>query len=89
MIDPEGTKTHSNICEITLHFVLSVAEINEPIRLFYSNLLIPSEIIRLLKTCKCAIPSKKKDLFGLLEKSAQYEPLKAQIRKLERELRAY
>lgn len=65
--------------EITLHFVLSVAEINEPIRLFYSNLQIPSEIIRLLSTCKCAIPSKKKELFELIEKSVHYEPLKKQV----------
>jgi hypothetical protein len=65
--------------EITLHFVLSVAEINEPIRLFYSNLKIPSEIIRLLNTCKCAIPSKKKELFELLEKSVRYDPLKKQV----------
>lgn len=50
---------------------------------------ITSEIIKLLNTCKCAIPNKKKELFALLEKSAQYDPLKKKVRELERELRNY
>ena len=54
--------------------------------MFYSNLKLSAEVIKLICICKGFIPSKKQELFTLIEKSIKAQHLEEETEALKKEL---